>query len=165
MCRRSRRLANQAPTDSGVTLGPVLNALMKAGMPGKTAEAIATPAGQSGAATPAAPAAKANITRSAAEGDGRLSINIQDADIRQVLDMLSQQGNLNILASDKVAGQGLGDAQRRGSRQRAEGHPQIDRLAVARARASSSSSARPRTSRPWSTRSTGSAPASTTPAT
>lgn len=38
------------------------------------------------------------------EGDGRLSINLQDADIREVLEMLSAQGNLNILASNTVQG-------------------------------------------------------------
>ena len=39
-----------------------------------------------------------------AEGDGRLTIHIQDDDIREVLDMLSEQGNLNILASKSVQG-------------------------------------------------------------
>ncbi len=38
------------------------------------------------------------------EGDGRLVINIQDAEIRKVLEMLSEQGNLNILASSSVQG-------------------------------------------------------------
>ncbi len=37
-------------------------------------------------------------------GNERLSINIQNADIREVLDLLSQQGNLNILTSSKVQG-------------------------------------------------------------
>jgi type IV pilus assembly protein PilQ len=38
------------------------------------------------------------------EGDGRLSINLQDADVREVLELLSAQGNLNILASNSVQG-------------------------------------------------------------
>ncbi len=39
-----------------------------------------------------------------AEGDNRLRINIQDADIRDVLEMLSRQGDLNILPSPDVTG-------------------------------------------------------------
>jgi type IV pilus assembly protein PilQ len=39
-----------------------------------------------------------------AEGDGRLNIHIQNADIREVLDLLSEQGNLNILAGKDVQG-------------------------------------------------------------
>lgn len=39
-----------------------------------------------------------------AEGDGRLNINIHNADIREVLELLSEQGNLNILASKEVQG-------------------------------------------------------------
>lgn len=38
------------------------------------------------------------------EGDGRLIINIRNEDIRKVLEMLSEQGNLNILASNSVQG-------------------------------------------------------------
>ena len=37
-------------------------------------------------------------------GNERLSINIQNADIREVLDLLGQQGNLNILTSSQVQG-------------------------------------------------------------
>lgn len=39
-----------------------------------------------------------------AEGDDSLSINIEDADIREVLDMLAEQGELNILSSASVQG-------------------------------------------------------------
>jgi type IV pilus assembly protein PilQ len=54
------------------------------------------------AATPApAPAAKSTIN---GEGDGRLRGHIYDEDIRKVLDLLSEQGNLNILASKSVQG-------------------------------------------------------------
>ncbi len=38
------------------------------------------------------------------EGDGRLVINIQDTDLRRVLEMLSEQGGMNILASNNVQG-------------------------------------------------------------
>jgi len=38
------------------------------------------------------------------EGDGRLIINIRNEDIRKVLEMLSEQGNLNILATSSVQG-------------------------------------------------------------
>ncbi len=38
------------------------------------------------------------------EGDGRLSIHIYDEDIRKVLDLLSEQGHFNILASKNVEG-------------------------------------------------------------
>jgi len=49
---------------------------------------------------------KNQITRSASgEGDDKLSITIQDADIREVLEALSEQGGLNILASNSVQGQ------------------------------------------------------------
>lgn len=60
--------------------------------------------------TPPAPAdtatrqPKAEINRIEGEGDDKLSIHIQDADIREVLDMLSEQGGLNILASNSVQG-------------------------------------------------------------
>ena len=37
-------------------------------------------------------------------GNERLSINIQDADIREVLALLGKQGNLNILTSNQVGG-------------------------------------------------------------
>lgn len=36
--------------------------------------------------------------------DNKLSINVQNSDIREVLELLSQQGNLNILASKSVTG-------------------------------------------------------------
>lgn len=38
------------------------------------------------------------------EGDDQLSVHAQDADVREVLDALSEQGNLNILASSSVQG-------------------------------------------------------------
>lgn len=53
-------------------------------------------------APPAAP--KTEIKRLEGEGDGKLSIQIQDSDIREVLDLLAEQGGLNILASNSVQG-------------------------------------------------------------
>lgn len=59
---------------------------------------------------PLAPAGPTTVVKPAAEpalhgeGDGRLVINIQETDIRKVLEMLSEQGNLNILASKSVQG-------------------------------------------------------------
>ena len=47
---------------------------------------------------------KAEINRVEGEGDGKLSIHIQDTELREVLDMLSEQGGLNILASNSVQG-------------------------------------------------------------
>jgi type IV pilus assembly protein PilQ len=48
---------------------------------------------------------RSTITRSGrAAGDDALTITIRDEDIRTVLDLLSQQGNLNILASANVKG-------------------------------------------------------------
>jgi type IV pilus assembly protein PilQ len=38
------------------------------------------------------------------EGDGSLAIRIQDADIREVLELLGEEGNLNILAGKNVQG-------------------------------------------------------------
>jgi len=44
------------------------------------------------------------ITRVPGEGDDRLDITIENADIRDVLRMLGEQGNLNILATKDVTG-------------------------------------------------------------
>jgi type IV pilus assembly protein PilQ len=58
-----------------------------------TATATATPA-RTIATSPVPPG----------EGDGMLDINIPDTDIREVLELLSRAGNLNILASKNVTG-------------------------------------------------------------
>jgi len=89
-------------------------ALPTAGAPAKpAAPATAPPAPTTApaAATPLAQVKAAGKTdRSGpravvdAEGDGKLSIRIQNADIREVLDLLSEQGNLNILAGKEVQG-------------------------------------------------------------
>ncbi|HZZ73472.1 MAG TPA: secretin and TonB N-terminal domain-containing protein [Pirellulales bacterium] len=44
------------------------------------------------------------IARVPGEGDDRLAIHIQDMDIREVLELLSEQGGINILASNSVQG-------------------------------------------------------------
>jgi type IV pilus assembly protein PilQ len=46
---------------------------------------------------------KPKITKSG-EGDDHLSLDFQDADIRDVLDLISREGNLNILPSNSVKG-------------------------------------------------------------
>ena len=45
-----------------------------------------------------------HVAKIEAEGDGRLSISFKNEDIRNVLEMFSAQGNLNILASNSVQG-------------------------------------------------------------
>ena len=47
---------------------------------------------------------KAKTARIESEGDGRLTMNFKNEDIRNVLEMLSAQGNLNILSSNSVQG-------------------------------------------------------------
>jgi type IV pilus assembly protein PilQ len=44
------------------------------------------------------------VVKADAEGDGKLTIHIQNSDIREVLDLLSEQGGLNILAGPSVQG-------------------------------------------------------------
>jgi type IV pilus assembly protein PilQ len=46
----------------------------------------------------------ARVAKIEAEGDGKLSINFKNEDIRNVLEMFSAQGNLNILAGNSVQG-------------------------------------------------------------
>lgn len=86
------------------------------GQPGQTAGAATTAQPLSGGepivtpppmtpATPSSVPGKKEITRGGpGEGDDCLSINIQKTDIREVLELLSEQGNLNILASNSVQG-------------------------------------------------------------
>lgn len=59
----------------------------------RPAEAVASP-----------PASRTEIKEIEGEGDGKLSIHIQDSDLREVLDLLAEQGGLNILASNSVQG-------------------------------------------------------------
>ena len=48
--------------------------------------------------------AKSQIIKSPGEGDNSLDIHIQNTDLRAVLDQISEQGGLNILASNNVQG-------------------------------------------------------------
>ena len=101
--------AQQAVPPSGGRAAPgVLELLRKGlrGLPAATPPAPAAPAAAETVLTPppaqtASPRGKATVN---GEGDGKLTIHIYGAEIRDVLDMLSQQGNLNILASKSVEG-------------------------------------------------------------
>jgi len=81
-----------------------------AAKPAAPAAAPAGPAAPPAAAGPLAQVKAGKTDRAGpkavvdAEGDGKLSIHIQNADIREVLDLLSEQGNLNILAGKEVQG-------------------------------------------------------------
>lgn len=94
--------AQQAtPSSGGGVLPDMLRLLRKNLAPSQpVAEAVPAPppVGDSDAA-----AGRANATVSG-EGDGKLRIHIYDEDIRKVLDLLGEQGNLNILASKNVEG-------------------------------------------------------------
>ena len=90
------------------SLADIVKELKRQIVPERTPEEISTPPptpdGTMPAETPSLPS-KHKITRTpTGEGDEALSINIQNTDIREVLDMLSQQGGLNILASPNVEG-------------------------------------------------------------
>ena len=115
-----RSLLNKSSEASGNTQ-PVLPGVGPATAPGVPVApmpgapgAPAAPAAPS-AATPALPASmpappapprqpRSEIKRSPGEGDDQLTIHIQDSDLRDVLEMLSEQGGLNILASNSVQG-------------------------------------------------------------
>lgn len=67
-----------------------------------TDSTVAAPAAAPAAEpVPEPPVSKASIDE---EGDGKLAIRIQDADLREVLDQLGEEGNLNILAGSSVQG-------------------------------------------------------------
>lgn len=53
----------------------------------------------------AALAAQSPATRLDAEGDGRVTLHCRGSDLREVLDLLSQQGDINIIPSKSVAGE------------------------------------------------------------
>ncbi len=83
----------------------------KSGLPGVMKflqERLATPgqATDKTASSPAPSQANRSPVKSTikGEGDGKLRIHIYDEDIHKVLDLLSEQGNLNILASKNVEG-------------------------------------------------------------
>ncbi len=62
------------------------------------------PADVAPAAQPEPQPPKTTISKHEGEGDDRLSITIQGEDIRRVLELLSEQGGLNILPSKSVTG-------------------------------------------------------------
>ncbi|MHB1036962.1 MAG: secretin and TonB N-terminal domain-containing protein [Pirellulales bacterium] len=66
----------------------------------------ATTPGNDPAPVAALPKSKNTITPlpNRGAGDNRVSVNIQDADIREVLELVSEQGKLNILAGKSVQG-------------------------------------------------------------
>jgi type IV pilus assembly protein PilQ len=86
--------AEQVAAPTKGALPNILDVLRK-GLRG--AQAPAPPA-------PSSPSPPKSTTTVDAEGDGKLRIQIYDEDIHKVLDLLSEQGNLNILASKSVQG-------------------------------------------------------------
>ena len=85
------------------TCTPGVLELLRKGLTGSqaaTAPAATVPASSRPVQT-ASPRGKTTVN---GEGDGKLRIHIYDEDIRKVLDLLSEQGNLNILASKSVEG-------------------------------------------------------------
>jgi len=84
--------AQQAPPSSGNGSLPVVLDLLRKGLSG-AAESPKPP-----------PAPPVNKTIVGGQSDGKLRIRICDEDIRKVLDLLGEQGNLNILASKNVEG-------------------------------------------------------------
>ncbi len=69
----------------------------------QTKPAPVAPAEKDAAATAAAPKPRPSIVKSG-EGDDHLSLDFHDADIRDVLDLISREGHLNILPSNNVKG-------------------------------------------------------------
>ncbi len=81
----------------------------KASAGAKQAEVLPAPAEKSASEKPAkrptiTRSTKPRALRGPGEGDERLSINIQDNDIRDVLEMLAEQGGLSILPAGTVRG-------------------------------------------------------------
>lgn len=85
----------QVPPAPQGGMAPVLDLLRK-GMTGGRATPLPPPPAEGVSQRP-----KATVN---GEGDGKLRIHIYDEDLRKVLDLLSEQGNLNILASKNVDG-------------------------------------------------------------
>lgn len=81
------------PAASGAAAGGTDNG------PEEVPAAAANTAGQAAAAQPT-PA-----TRLDDEGDGRITLHCRGSELREVLELLSQQGGMNILPSKNVAGQ------------------------------------------------------------
>lgn len=93
----------------GAQAHPAAQALEQAVAPGVPNAAPLQPAPLEQAASEHAsetipPPPKTTITGEMGEGDDRLSITIQGEDLRRVLELLSEQGGLNILSSKNVTG-------------------------------------------------------------
>jgi type IV pilus assembly protein PilQ len=96
--------AQQSPPTPGNISLPKMMEVLRKGLAGTQTvpppPPTPTPAApQTPAATPTAP--KASVD---SEGDGKLRIQFKDADLREALNFLSDQGGLNILASKSVEG-------------------------------------------------------------
>jgi len=91
--------AQQAVPSKGKRSSPAVMDALRKGMTRSSVPTVPAPA-----STPAqaeSPRAKTTVN---GEGDGKLRIHIYDEDIRKVLDLLSEQGHFNILASKNVEG-------------------------------------------------------------
>jgi len=100
-------LADDRDTSTkSISAGPLLKALLGEKNETGSLESIPAPPAfpSSIPAQPETKPPKNSIRRTGREGDGRFAINILDADIREVLDLLSREGRLNILASPSVQG-------------------------------------------------------------
>lgn len=94
-----------APEQTGATSSPPAPAATpSSAAAGTQAEAPAGAPPPPPAADSQPPETKTQIRRPGNEGDDHLSITIQGEDIRKVLELLSEQGGLNILASRSVQG-------------------------------------------------------------
>ncbi len=83
----------------------ILDALSEFQRQRQSPQPATPPADVAEAIPPAAqPQPQVNLPIIESEGDNRLSISIQDSDIRTVLELLSRQGDLNILPSASVSG-------------------------------------------------------------
>jgi len=101
----------EPPAPAKPAPGAVKNAPRPKSVAGPEAAPAATPATEAGEPLPpgkaqAAPESKATVTHLPGfdAGDEHLVLNIHDTDLRQVLELLSEQGGLNILASPSVQG-------------------------------------------------------------
>ena len=96
--------AQQAVPPSGNRALPAVLELLRKGL--TELPALAAPVVSAPAPVPAPAQAVSPRGKTAVDGqsDGKLRIRIYDEDIRRVLDLLSEQGNLNILASKSVTG-------------------------------------------------------------
>ena len=96
-----RAMSNGNSPQLNVNAPPNSAGTNSAGAAGSSPSSNELPPGNSAAAPPKS---KPRITRIPGEGDNNLAIHIQDSDLRDVLQLLSEQGGLNILPSPSVQG-------------------------------------------------------------